>query len=103
RILRTLGVHQKLPPRLLPAIEIDDMIIDDIAIAILQPVPAATGGNVSALELIILAKIAHLVQARMVFEIGTFDGRSTLNLAANSSDDARVYTFDLPPEQWKAT
>jgi hypothetical protein len=103
RVLRTFGVQQKLPERQLPAVDINDVVIDDIDIKIMQPVPAATGGNVSALELIILAKMAHLVQAHLVFEIGTFDGRSTLNLAANSSDDARVYTLDLPPEQWKAT
>ena len=32
----------------------------------------------------------------VLFEIGTFDGRTTLNLAAHSRDEARVYTLDLP-------
>ena len=103
RLLRSFGVQRKLPERQLPTVEVNDVVIDDIDTKILQPVPAATGGNISALEVVILAKIAHLVQAQVVFEIGTFDGRSTLNLAANSSDDVVVYTLDLPQEQLAST
>jgi predicted O-methyltransferase YrrM len=33
-----------------------------------------------------------------LFEIGTFDGRTTLNLALNSPARCRVLTLDLPPE-----
>ncbi|PYV08493.1 MAG: hypothetical protein DMG07_25655, partial [Acidobacteria bacterium] len=33
---------------------------------------------------------------KTLFEIGTFDGRTTLNLAANSGPDSLVYTLDLP-------
>jgi predicted O-methyltransferase YrrM len=32
----------------------------------------------------------------MLFEFGTFDGRTTLNLALNSAPGATVYTLDLP-------
>jgi predicted O-methyltransferase YrrM len=35
----------------------------------------------------------------MVFEIGTFDGRTTLNISRNAPDDARIYTLDLPPTE----
>ncbi len=38
------------------------------------------------------------VQAGKVLEIGTFDGNTTLNLAANVPDDGGVVTVDLPLE-----
>jgi predicted O-methyltransferase YrrM len=53
-------------------------------------------GNVSALELEILSRLVQRTDPHVLFEIGTFDGRTTLNLAAHSREDARVYTLDLP-------
>ena len=50
----------------------------------------------SELELIALAKLAATHRPQETLEIGTFDGRTTLNLAANSAPDAEVYTLDLP-------
>jgi predicted O-methyltransferase YrrM len=55
-------------------------------------------GNVSVIELAILAKAAKMLQPAEIFEIGTFDGRTTFNLAVNAPQ-ARVYTLDLPPTQ----
>lgn len=60
--------------------------------------PVAADGNVSLLELTILARSVALAQPRCLFEIGTFDGRTTLNLAANAPADARVLTLDLPAQ-----
>lgn len=56
-------------------------------------------GNVSAEELILIAKLVRQYKPNRLFEIGTFDGRTTLNLACNCSPDARVYTLDLPDEK----
>ena len=36
-----------------------------------------------------------------VFELGTFDGLTTLGIAANAPDSARILTLDLP-EDWLA-
>jgi predicted O-methyltransferase YrrM len=58
--------------------------------------PRHVDGNVSLLELVI---INHLVAERSpttAFEMGTFDGRTTINLAANAATNGRVYTIDLP-------
>lgn len=57
---------------------------------------AATDGNVSERELVFLAQLVRTRQPRRIFEIGTFDGRTTLALAANAPEDALVYTLDLP-------
>jgi predicted O-methyltransferase YrrM len=53
-------------------------------------------GNVSAQELVIISSLVKMIDPAVLFEIGTFDGRTTLNLAAQSRGDARVYTLDLP-------
>jgi len=56
-------------------------------------------GNVNLAELAILAQAAAAVPAgRSVVEIGTFDGRTTLNLAINAGE-ASVFTLDLPPDE----
>ena len=56
-------------------------------------------GNVRLSELAVLAKAAAAAPAGLsIIEIGTFDGRTTLNLAVNSPADTKVFTLDLPPD-----
>lgn len=62
--------------------------------------PAGRPGNVSLLELVVLNTLVKLAKTKTIFEIGTFDGRTTLNLAANTDDTAKVYTLDLPREEF---
>lgn len=50
-------------------------------------------------ELAYLALLTRLAAPRVVFEIGTFLGRTALNFALNSPPDTIVYTMDLPPEE----
>jgi predicted O-methyltransferase YrrM len=59
----------------------------------------AVDGNVSERELVILARLVKHVAPRSIFEFGTFDGRTTLNLALNAPPAARVATLDLPASQ----
>ena len=60
---------------------------------------AKANGNVRVSELAVLAKAAAAVPAgREIIEIGTFDGRTTLNLAVNSDPTTPVFTLDLPPD-----
>jgi len=50
-------------------------------------------------ELAVLAKAAAATPpGGSIIEIGTFDGRTTLNLAVNSHPDTKVFTLDLPPD-----
>lgn len=56
-------------------------------------------GNVRISELAVLAKAAAVVSPdQQIIEIGTFDGRTTLNLAINSPLEIRVITLDLPKD-----
>ena len=58
------------------------------------PIPAQPY-NVSWYELVVLSTIARRLQPKSVFEFGTYDGRTTVHLAANVAADARVYTIDV--------
>jgi predicted O-methyltransferase YrrM len=80
---------------MLPEVQVQDLIPSDLPVAVRER-ENAVDGNVSPLELEILSKLVKLADPTVIFEIGTFDGRTTLNLAAHSRPDARVYTLDLP-------
>lgn len=58
----------------------------------------AVDGNVSERELLTICRLVRAARPRQLFEFGTFDGRTTLNLAANAPDASRVATLDLPRE-----
>jgi Methyltransferase domain len=63
------------------------------------PAPWPTFGNVSVTEMVALCLIVKATAARRVLEIGTFDGRTALNLAANVVDTGTVTTIDLAPQE----
>jgi predicted O-methyltransferase YrrM len=54
-------------------------------------------GNVTPVELLTLNSLVRAQAPRRIFEIGTFNGRTTLNLALNAPE-AEVFTLDLPAE-----
>ncbi|MGI8548801.1 MAG: class I SAM-dependent methyltransferase [Gemmatimonadaceae bacterium] len=85
--------HTALDARL-PRASIDEMVPRGLALDLREL--HAVDGNVSVLELVILAATAARLKARTVFEIGTFDGRTAVNLAANADNAVTVYTLDLP-------
>lgn len=49
-------------------------------------------------EVLILAAVAKLFEAKTILEIGTYEGNTALNLAVNSPPDAVITTVDLPPD-----
>ena len=56
-------------------------------------------GNVRVSELGILSALAaDCRDGSNLFEIGTFDGRTTLNLALNAPAQCMIHTLDLPPD-----
>lgn len=61
--------------------------------------PEKENGNVRLEELAILNLLAADCEAGdAIFEIGTFDGRTTLNLTLSSHSSVSVYTLDLLPD-----
>ncbi len=57
-------------------------------------------GNVRLGELAVLAQAAAATRpGDEIIEIGTFDGRTTLNLSLNAPHASPIFTLDLPPQQ----
>src|SRR5262245_35092446 len=55
--------------------------------------------NVRLSELGVLAQAAAASPpGSEIIEIGTFDGRTTINLAMNAPEGSAVFTLDLPPD-----
>ncbi|MHC5063680.1 MAG: class I SAM-dependent methyltransferase [Planctomycetota bacterium] len=84
-----------------PQIPVSDLLDGKAAMRICEP--EAVLGNVTLLETIIINQLIAARQPQCLFEIGTFDGRTTLNMAANAPGDAQVFTLDLPKQQLDST
>jgi predicted O-methyltransferase YrrM len=80
----------------LPKIGIDRVINNQ---PILLEEPVASDGNVSLQELAVLNGVVLRQKPKAIFEIGSLDGRTTVNFARSSPADCVIYTLDLPPSQ----
>jgi predicted O-methyltransferase YrrM len=81
----------------IPQVEIETLVPDGAAIQVMQG--KAEDGNVTGFELIVIDQLVRALSPSKSFEIGTFDGRTTLNIAANSPAGSVTYTLDLPKER----
>lgn len=52
-------------------------------------------GGILLEEMVALLRVARVINPSLIFEIGTFQGETTLQLAVNCQ--AQVHTLDLPP------
>lgn len=53
-------------------------------------------GNISVEEVCKIALITKFLKPKKVFEFGTYNGMTTLQLALNAPRNCKVYTLDLP-------
>ncbi|SDG53123.1 Methyltransferase domain-containing protein [Dyadobacter soli] len=60
-------------------------------------------GHTTEFELKVISNLVKKWNPRRIFEIGTFEGRTTLNMALNSSTDAEIITLDLPADELAST
>ncbi|MBI2167191.1 MAG: class I SAM-dependent methyltransferase [Candidatus Omnitrophica bacterium] len=103
-ILRHFGLEPKARPEvrpLLPQIEVSEILKKDHPIRITEPL--FRQGSTTLIELWVIDQLVKEFNPEALFEMGTLDGRTTLNLAANSNEQAKIYTLDLPREQIHAT
>ena len=84
------------PPPTVPQISAREIIADDTTVQLTRIADVA--GNISPAELMIIAALVKQRKPALCFEIGTFDGRTTENIAANQPENGHCYTLDLPPE-----
>jgi predicted O-methyltransferase YrrM len=61
--------------------------------------PVGIDGNLTTKEVIVINHLVKTYDPKRIFEIGTFNGRTTLNLALNSRPDTEVFTLDLLDER----
>lgn len=101
QICAEFGYVKKPPISIVPTIELAAVVSEDIPIQVREPI--AIDGNISLAEIAVMSKLVKRYNPKRLFEIGTFDGRTTLNLAANASADAEVYTLDLPKDKLSET
>lgn len=81
----------------IPILSLDEIGISNVSVKLIET--KEEDGNIMDTELEIITKIVSKLNAKRIFEIGTFDGRTTINLAKNTPKDAEIFTLDLPPEQ----
>ena len=77
-----------------PEVGLGSILNPSVAVT-LQSLPNQTY-NVTELELLAVSALASQMQARTAFEIGTADGRTTLNMANNAAPGGTVFTLNLP-------
>lgn len=86
--------------KLLPIIHIDE-IVPNVSSQLINP--NIEDGDVSNLELDYISRIVKGNNPLNIFEIGTFNGRTSLNLAANTKKETIIYTLDLPEKEMSKT
>ncbi len=88
---------QKIGRLVIPKVKISQAISDTVSIRLRELI--AEDGDITLLELVVVNNLISAYQPKKIFEIGTFEGRTTLNMASNCPDDAIVYTLDLSKEK----
>jgi hypothetical protein len=101
QIIQRICNHFKRKRAILQKIGLSELIPEDTWIQMHQS--GSADGNISMPELMSINRIIGFHKPLNLFEIGTFNGRTTLNMAANCSKKSKVYTLDLPKEKLNST
>ncbi len=98
--LRRAALTREVLASRLPLVRLDTLVGRSIpdAMPISIKAVAQHHANCSIFELLAIRLIATLVSPRRVFEIGTYDGRSSLALAGALGPDGEIVTLNLPPD-----
>jgi predicted O-methyltransferase YrrM len=89
--------HESREPAELPAVPLAQIVSADSLIDVRAI--DAVDGNVTERELITICRLIRSAHPTKLFEIGTFDGRTTLNMAVNAGTGGTVHTLDLPKSE----
>lgn len=85
----------------LPRLTINEIFpgIDVIDIYLLRTFDRYGRQSLKYKETLIINTIVKIMQPANIMEIGTYEGNTTLNMAANSPDTCKIITIDLPEDQ----
>ena len=84
----------------LPVITLDALAPSDLSddVSVVLKALKQKEHNCSTVELFVLGLATKIVGAKKAYEIGTYDGRSTLAIACNTEDHGVVHTLNLPDD-----
>lgn len=100
RELATAGLRRDAGPKA-PTVFVLDAYPEADGVAVEMGEVAYRRSNLDPMEQYVLAVLAKLREPRRIFEIGTYDGASTVLLARNAPN-AQILTLDLPPAHARA-
>ena len=78
---------------------IDDLLDKNTSITLTDLNPM--DGNITPLELVVISLLISTLKPKKILEIGTYNGRTTINMALNQPKDGEIITFDLPNNKTK--
>jgi predicted O-methyltransferase YrrM len=99
RLSSPVGGRTRTKP-LIPKRKLSELLDYEVPVRIIEIEGIA--GNTGISELYVLNFFARKFRCSSILEIGTIDGRTALNLAINSVQDAKTYTIDLPKDTSRA-
>lgn len=81
-------------PFIIPKTDVFELLGNDQATC--EGVYECGFGHTTEFELKVISNLVKRLNPKSIFEIGTFQGRTTLNMALNIDPDAKIITLDLP-------
>ena len=84
----------------IPRLPITEVLpgIEKVDITLVRAYDRLIDTSLDIQEIMALSAIVRFTNSKNILEIGTYNGNTALNLAANSAADALVTTLDLPPD-----
>jgi|GEM_PF-2620668 len=93
--------HTPTDPFIIPKTDVFELFGSDNAIY--EGVYECGFGHTTEFELKVISNLVKKLNPKKIFEIGTFQGRTTLNMALNTSENAKIITLDLPNSELSST
>jgi predicted O-methyltransferase YrrM len=90
-----------IDPYIIPKTDVFELF--GIGDAVYEGVYECGFGHTTEFELKVISNLVKKANPKRVFEIGTFQGRTTLNMALNSSEQTEIITLDLPASELNST
>jgi hypothetical protein len=78
-------------------VSLGEIVDRDQDVEVFLPVGFIKPGSTPLADLAALAVLVKKKRPQKIFEIGTFEGLSSVVFAKNSEPQAKIYTLDLPP------
>ncbi|MDH4196078.1 MAG: class I SAM-dependent methyltransferase [Candidatus Aminicenantes bacterium] len=97
RDVNSVDFSHALPP--LKAVTLPDVVGEDFRAGVDIPFGRVKRGSCPLADLACLAALAKKKAPRRVFEIGTFEGLTSVVFAKNSGPATKIFSLDLPPEK----